>query len=275
MKTALVTQIRRCFPFYEGTRDRANFRGSFEVLELPPRPPARTQAAPKILAFGVDTTIEQHGPHLPLGTDTIQSYAVLHRLASEIDGLMVGPALDYGHLTWGLPFGLSMNLTPPLLSRYMRGFVNAVMAWLAPESLYVADVHGSLAHRDRFRRPASQQLSALVISLGPSPTPCGICRPAQRRARWRRGDWRRDRSTSRPRRFALVAYGIEHLAAGQMPTSDAIELSSNLPQFIARVESRRLNGIVGDIRNAVDPRKLMGRMLNIARQDVKGLVARN
>src|SRR5688572_20416608 len=35
LKAALLTQIRRCFPFYEGTRARASYCGTFEVVELP------------------------------------------------------------------------------------------------------------------------------------------------------------------------------------------------------------------------------------------------
>src|SRR6185503_13346664 len=127
LKSALLTQVRRCFPFYEGTRARGNFHGTFDVVELPAHRPARAARPPRILAFSVDTAVEQHGPHLPLGTDTIQSYAVLHRLAGEFDGFMVGPPLDYGQLTWGLPFGMSIDLTPRLVSRYMSGFVNALL----------------------------------------------------------------------------------------------------------------------------------------------------
>src|SRR5687768_167370 len=74
LKAALLTQIRRCFPFYEGTRERANYRGTFDVVELTAKLPPTLPHRPKILAFGVDTTVEQHGPHLPLGTDTIQTY---------------------------------------------------------------------------------------------------------------------------------------------------------------------------------------------------------
>jgi len=148
------------------------------------------------------------------------------------------------------------------------------MEWLAPESLYVADVHGSVAHRDAIQealRHSQCQRWAFRWLHEPLAEFAG-----------QRGD-----AHAGGVETALVNHvnsdlvdsrwwpdGIEHLAAGQMPMSDAIELSTNLPQFIARVESRRLNGIVGDIRNAVDPRELMRRMLHVARQDVEGLVAR-
>jgi creatinine amidohydrolase/Fe(II)-dependent formamide hydrolase-like protein len=276
LKAALLAQIRRCFPFYEGTPDRENFHGRFEIIELPMHRPARIQKAPRVLGFGVDTTVEQHGPHLPLGTDTIQTYAALQHLASEIDGFVVGPPLDYGHLTWGLPFGMSIDITPDLAGRYMSGFVNALLDWFAPEALYVADVHGSLAHRtamqDGLRRSrcprwAFRWLHEPLAEFGSD-----------------RGDMHAGGVET-----ALIHHinpglvdstwwpaRIDELAAVQMTTRDAVALSSDLPKFIQRVESQRLNGIVGDVHNAstLDPRELMERMLAVARNDVARVVSR-
>lgn len=36
---------------------------------------------------------EQHGPHLPLGTDTLIAEALARAAASEVDGMIVGPSL--------------------------------------------------------------------------------------------------------------------------------------------------------------------------------------
>lgn len=275
LKTALVEQIRRCFPFYEGTRARDGFRGRFEVVELPARRPARDVVAPRLLAFGVDTTVEQHGPHLPLATDTIQSYAVLQRLTAEIDGLVVGPALEYGHLTWGLPFGLSVDLTPALTAQYMSRFVNALLAWLSPAAVYVVDVHGSVGHRNAIQeglqrsncaRWAFRWLHEPLAEFGSNrgDTHAGgvetalvhAINPALVDARW----W--------PAR-------TDDLAAGQMTTADAIELSRDLRRFIARVESQPLNGIVGEVRHAahLDASELMNRMLAVAREDIARLLS--
>src|SRR5262245_31179621 len=35
LKSALTERIRRCVPFFEGTRDRAAWRGVVEIVELP------------------------------------------------------------------------------------------------------------------------------------------------------------------------------------------------------------------------------------------------
>jgi creatinine amidohydrolase len=275
LKAALSQQIRRCFPFYEGTRERGRFRGTFDIVELPERPSAPPTSPPSVLAIGVDTTVEQHGPHLPLGTDTIQTYAVLQQLAAERDGVAVGPSLDYGHLTWGLPFGLSIDLTPALTARYMTGFVDALVDSFSPAAIYVADVHGSLAHRN-------------AIQDGLRRSRCD--RWAFRWLHEPLAEFAGDRGDMHAGGVEtllvqLINSGlvdahwwparVDELAASQMNTSDAIPLSSDLPRFGERVESQQLNGIVGDVRNAfrLDARVLMDRMLEVARKDVAGLLS--
>ncbi|MDA8033140.1 MAG: mycofactocin biosynthesis peptidyl-dipeptidase MftE [Actinomycetota bacterium] len=48
-----------------------------------------------VLLVPVGST-EQHGPHLPLGTDTLVAEAVARRLAAGLPGAVVAPALPYG-----------------------------------------------------------------------------------------------------------------------------------------------------------------------------------
>jgi len=275
LKAALLAQIGRCFPFFDGTRDRAAFRGRLEVEELPPQRRAPPVQSPAILALGVDTTVEQHGPHLPLGTDTIQTYAVLQRLAGEIDGLALGPPLDYGHLTWGLPFGFSVDLTPSLLGRYVQRFLRALIDWFDPAALYVADVHGSLVHR--------QTIAAAVRESGMARADFRWLHDPLVEFAGQRGDAHAGAVETllvahiAP---ALVDAGlwparVDELVAGQMTPDEAVALSADLRQFIARVESHPLNGIVGELRNAatLDATLMMNRMLDVARADLRGLRA--
>ncbi|HEX2978656.1 MAG TPA: creatininase family protein, partial [Anaerolineaceae bacterium] len=62
-----------------------------------------------ILAFGAQ---EEHGPHLPLSTDTIESAGLARRLAEELDAMLL-PPIPYGD-SWGatgFPGTVSINFS--------------------------------------------------------------------------------------------------------------------------------------------------------------------
>ncbi len=272
LKQDIIARIQRCFPFYEGTRGTGDCTAGVEVVELPRArhvPPPQ----PRVLSFSVDTAVEEHGPHLPLATDTIQSYLVLSRLAQEIDGFLVGPPVEYGHLTWGLPFGMSIDITPALLTRYVTGFANAMQDWLRPEAMYVVDVHGSIVHRTAIidglkassvERFAFRWLYDPIVEFagdrgdqhagGVETAMVELANPNLVDRRW----W--------PAR-------IDELAARQMDLKTAIELTPDLTRFIEHVESHSVNGIVGDVRNYynVDAPTMLARMLEVTRADLKQL----
>jgi creatinine amidohydrolase len=58
-------------------------------------PAVAAVAAGSILAVPVGST-EQHGPHLPLGTDSDVAVALAHRLGAARPDVLVAPALPYG-----------------------------------------------------------------------------------------------------------------------------------------------------------------------------------
>src|SRR5687767_6260903 len=65
LRDALVERIKHCFPYMTGSGRRAKTPGRLEIVELPKRaidPPKH----PRLLAFSMDTAVEEHGPHLPL-----------------------------------------------------------------------------------------------------------------------------------------------------------------------------------------------------------------
>ena len=282
LKRRIVNQVQKCFP-YDGRSSSGWIVGlsssgmatPLEVVELP----ASSNdfgTPPKVLAFSVDTAVEEHGPHLPLATDTIQSYSVLHQLAEEVDGLAPGPPVDYGHLTWGLPFGMSVDLTPPLVTEYVTRFTNAILEWAKPEAIYVVDVHGSIVHR-----------RAIIAGMKAS--------NADRWAfRWlhdslvefasERGDQHAggvetalvERVNSGLLDPDWWPHRIADIEAGEMTLEKAVELTGNLDNFFRFAESDAApNGIVGNIRNyeSLDANLMFGRMMNVAREDVSRLLA--
>ncbi|MDA1050619.1 MAG: creatininase family protein [Planctomycetota bacterium] len=272
LKHALIARIHSCFPYFEETFAANESSTSVEVVEMP-RVRHDAPPKPRVLSFSVDTAVEQHGPHLPLATDTIQSYLVLGRLAEETDGFLVGPPVEYGHLTWGLPFGMSIDITPALLTRYVTGFANALQDWSQPEAMYVVDVHGSIVHRTAIvdglkassvERFAFRWLYDPIVEFagdrgdqhagGVETAMVELANPDLIDRRW----W--------PAR-------VDELQARQMDLETAIELTPDLTRFIEHVKSHSLNGIVGDVRNYynVDAPTMLARMLEVTRADLKKL----
>jgi creatinine amidohydrolase len=61
-------------------------------------------------------SVEQHGPHLPTGTDTFAANVIAHRVAEHMDGLVL-PATPLGVTPMHMPFEGTITLTP---DTYMR-----------------------------------------------------------------------------------------------------------------------------------------------------------
>lgn len=72
-------------------------------------------AAGHTIAFLPFGALEQHGPHLPLSTDTIQCVGVATRLAEHYDGLLL-PAVQYGETWDNSRFPGTISLSPATVS---------------------------------------------------------------------------------------------------------------------------------------------------------------
>jgi len=272
LRDAMIARVRECFPLYTLASNAAEHSDRLRVEMYEPQPLPKV-SPPKVLAFSVDTAVEEHGPHLPLSTDTVQSYSVLLQLVNDIEGFVAGQPVEYGHLTWGLPFGMSVDLTPELLTRYVTGFANAMLDWQRPECLYVVDVHGSIVHRkaiiagleqSRVDRWAFRWLHEPLIEFasergdqhagGVETALVEHANPALIDDRWF------------PSRIADIE-------AAQMTLEKAVELTPDLRRFISYVDETGANGIVGKIRNYenLNGAAMFETMLSVARDDVRKL----
>ncbi len=272
LKERLIARIRQCFPYLPGSKAASMCRATLKVVELEKRKLPSTLSCP-IIAFSVDTAVEEHGPHLPLMTDTIQSYGVLAELKNCFPEIALAPPVEYGHLTWGLPFGLSIDITPEMTSEYVRRYLDALAKWCNPKAIYVVDVHGSIVHRNAIQ-------AGMMRST---------CRPMA--FRWlheplvqfagERGDQHAGGVET-----ALIEHfnrGMldpdwwpvrkSELARHQMELADAVALSTDLTDFVKQVEAHGSNGIVGDIDNydRVNATEMLDRIIAVASNDIRSL----
>src|ERR1051325_9822146 len=61
-------------------------------------------------------SVEQHGPHLPTGTDTLAANVIAHAVAERMDGLVL-PATPFGVTPMHMPFEGTITLTTDTFQR--------------------------------------------------------------------------------------------------------------------------------------------------------------
>lgn len=90
-------------------------------------------------------TCEQHGPHLPLNTDTLVADKLAEYLSEET-GILVGPTLNYGiNLPCDRGYAGTCSTTKELLS----GFLGSILAWWKEqgfEQFFLLSAHGDPHH---------------------------------------------------------------------------------------------------------------------------------
>ncbi len=98
----------------------------------------RAGATTVILPLGAT---EQHGPHLPLGTDAIRATALADLLAEKLPGSLVAPALPFGCSDehWGFP-GL-LGLDAETLARVVLDLARRLAGW-GIRRLVLLSAHG-------------------------------------------------------------------------------------------------------------------------------------
>lgn len=72
-------------------------------------PEADERAAGTVIALPVGST-EQHGPHLPLSTDTDIAVALAERLAARVPSVLVAPAVPFGSSGEHAGFGGTLSI---------------------------------------------------------------------------------------------------------------------------------------------------------------------
>lgn len=64
-------------------------------------------------------SVQQHGPHLPAGTDTFAANVIAHAVAERMDGLVL-PGGPLGVTPMHMPFEATITLTPETYQRVVK-----------------------------------------------------------------------------------------------------------------------------------------------------------
>src|SRR3954463_7463271 len=98
-----------------GSRKGAAMLPSRYFVELT-QPEIAAQLKKNPLVILPTGSIEQHGPHLPTGTDTLAANVIGHAVAERMDGLVL-PSTPLGVTPMHMPFEGTISLTPDTFMR--------------------------------------------------------------------------------------------------------------------------------------------------------------
>ena len=84
---------------------------------------------------------EQHGPHLPLGTDTIRAAALADRVAARLPGSLVAPVLPFGCSDEHSGFPGLLGLNAETLARVVLDLARRLCGW-GVRRLVLLSAHG-------------------------------------------------------------------------------------------------------------------------------------
>ncbi|ADB51359.1 creatininase family protein [Conexibacter woesei] len=103
--------------------------------------------APEAVAVLPVGAVEQHGPHLPTGTDALVAGAVARAACERLpDGVtaLLAPTLAYGSSDHHLPFGGTLSLSPATLAAVLGDLLRSLRAGGCERALIV-NAHGGNA----------------------------------------------------------------------------------------------------------------------------------
>ncbi len=119
-----------------------------------------------LLPFG---TVEQHGPHLPLGTDLFYAEHVCAAVAEQVTGL-VAPALPYGVCRSMRNFPGTISLTPATLAAVVREIITEYIRHGGRKFALITG-HAESAHMEAMREAVLPLVNAdpgrVILTIGP------------------------------------------------------------------------------------------------------------
>jgi creatinine amidohydrolase len=109
--------------------------------------------------------MEQHGPHMPIGTDTFLGYALGERVARKLGGTLVAPVISLGYSIGHMPFPGTITLSEETLERVIAECCESLAHHGFTEIVILAS-HGGNYRAIKEVLPSLQQKLAPVTVLG-------------------------------------------------------------------------------------------------------------
>lgn len=190
--------------------------------------PVVRERSPAVLAVPLGST-EQHGPHLPLSTDTDIAVALCERLAAARDDVLVAPAVPYGS------------------AGEHAGFPGTLSIGQAATELLVLELVRSAT--DTFGRVVL--VSAHGGNTEPVTRAVGRLRAESRDVFLFLPTWEGDPHAGRPETSLLLALTPDRVAPAAAVPGDTRPLADLLPALRAGgVRAVSESGVLGDPRGA-------------------------
>jgi creatinine amidohydrolase len=118
------------------------------LLEELTREEARSNAERTLVIFPVGA-IEQHGPHLPVGTDYFTVEHLARAAAAQIAGeipVLVTPTMPFGSSHHHLPFGGTMSLSTDTYYRVLYDLVESLII-SGFRNIFLLNGHGGAPYK--------------------------------------------------------------------------------------------------------------------------------
>jgi mycofactocin system creatininase family protein len=177
-----------------------------------------------LLAIPLGAT-EQHGPHLPLSTDTDLAMALCHHLAAVREGVVVAPAVAYGSSGEHAGFAGTLSIGQAALELLVVELVRSATDTFS--RVVLVSAHGG----------NTDAVNRAVATLHGESRDVLIFTPR----------WEGDPHAGRPETAMMLALRPDVVSMGQAVAGDTRPVTQLLPELRAGgVRAVSANGVLGD-----------------------------
>ena len=112
---------------------------------------------------------EQHGPHLPIGCDTMQAEALSRRIAEKLEKVLLLPPQPYANAIEHAGFTGTVFMRPTTLMQVLEDLVESIRRWQTVKRVVLMNLHGgNFSIKPAVRELNRRNTEPLVIAVDPN-----------------------------------------------------------------------------------------------------------